>query len=101
MANPVVKVESVLDEQIGTTSSKVFEDTEVDIVSWTNKGDVGSTKNEDPDATEYSSSFADTDSDAENSSRSSDAEVDSEFFGENGAASPHDTFGPEFRTRWL
>lgn len=99
MANPVVKVESVLDEQIGSTSSKVFEDTDVDIVSWTNKGDVGSTKNEDPDATEYSSSFADTDSDAENSSRSSDAEVDSEFFGENGVASPHDTFGPEFRTR--
>jgi hypothetical protein len=40
MANPVVKVESVLDEQIGSTSSKVFEDTDVDIVSWTNKGDV-------------------------------------------------------------
>jgi hypothetical protein len=99
MANPVVKAEFLVEEQFGTTSAKLFEDTEVDIVSWTNKGDVGSTKNEDPDATEYSSSFADTNSDAENSSRSSDAEVESEFVGENNVACPFDTFGSDFRMR--
>ncbi|KAK2380485.1 hypothetical protein P8452_36716 [Trifolium repens] len=99
MANPVVKAEFLVEEQFGTTSAKLFEDTEVDIVSWTNKGDIGSTKNEDPDATEYSSSFADTNSDAENSSRSSDAEVESEFVGENNVAFPFDTFGSDFRMR--
>jgi hypothetical protein len=98
MTNPVVKAEFLVEEQIGT-SAKLFEDTEVDIVSWTNKGDVGSTKNEDPDATEYSSSFADTNSDGENSSRSSDAEVESEFVGENNVAFPFDTFGSDFRMR--
>jgi hypothetical protein len=99
MTNPVVKAEFLVEEQFGTTSAKLFEDTEVDIVSWTNKGDIGSTKNEDPDATEYSSSFADTNSDAENSSRSSDAEVESEFVGENNVAFPFDTFGSDFRMR--
>ncbi|KAJ1396482.1 hypothetical protein SESBI_32585 [Sesbania bispinosa] len=94
---PIVKVEPFQDEQINTT--KVFEDTDVDIVSWTNKGDLASNKNEDPDATEYSSSFADTTSDAENCSRLSDAEVESEYFGDNGLACGFDTLGSAFRIR--
>ncbi|KAG2409118.1 hypothetical protein LR48_Vigan01g140200 [Vigna angularis] len=80
---PIIKVEPFLDEQINTT--KVLEDTEVDIVSWANKGDFASNKIEDPDATDYSSSFADTTSDAENGSRLSDAEVESEFLGDSGS----------------
>ncbi|XP_047178063.1 uncharacterized protein LOC124845064 isoform X2 [Vigna umbellata] len=80
---PIIKVEPFLDEQINTT--KVLEDTEVDIVSWANKGDFASNKFEDPDATDYSSSFADTTSDAENGSRLSDAEVESEFLGDSGS----------------
>ncbi|XP_004505155.1 uncharacterized protein [Cicer arietinum] len=101
MANSVVKVEPVVDEPISTTSAKGFEDTEVDIVSWTNKVDTAANKNEDPDATEYSSSFADTSSDAENSSRLSDVEVESKLLGKNGLPCPFDAFGigPEFRTR--
>lgn len=94
---PMVKAEPFHDEQINTT--KVLEDTEVDIVSLTNKGDFASNKNEDPDATEYSSSFADTTSDAENSSRLSDGEVESEFFGDNGLSCNFDNFGSVFRMR--
>ncbi|KAK7362703.1 hypothetical protein VNO77_04823 [Canavalia gladiata] len=93
---PIVKVEPFLDEQISTT--KGFEDLEVDIVSWTNKGDISS-KNEDPDATEYSSSFADTTSDAENCSRLSDAEVESEFLGDNGLVGTFDASGSAFPMR--
>ena len=44
---PIIKVEP-LDEPINST--KVVEDTEVDIMSWTNKGDFGPNKVEDPDA---------------------------------------------------
>lgn len=84
----IVKMEPFLDEQINP--SKVFEDTEVDIVSWTNKGDFASNKIEDPDATDYSSSFADTTSDVENGSRLSDAEVESEFLGAEGLAGTFD-----------
>ncbi|RDY06615.1 hypothetical protein CR513_09373, partial [Mucuna pruriens] len=92
---PMIKVEPFLDEQINIT--KDLEDTEVDIVSWATKGDFASNKNEDPDATDYSSSFADTTSDAENGSVLSDAEVESEFLGDNGLA---DTFdGSAFPTR--
>ncbi|MCI70443.1 hypothetical protein A2U01_0091706, partial [Trifolium medium] len=61
--------------------AKLIDDREVDVVSLSNEGDVGSTKNEDLDETENSSSFADTNSDdAENSLRSSDSEVESVLF---------------------
>lgn len=83
----IIKVEP-LDEPINPT--KVTEDTEVDIVSLTNKGDFASNKVEDPDATDYSSSFSGTTSDAENGSRLSDAEVESEFLGDNGLANTSD-----------
>ncbi|XLR43822.1 hypothetical protein S83_028482 [Arachis hypogaea] len=94
---PIIKVEPVLDEQIN--SSKVIEDADIDIVSWTNKGDWASNKNEDPDATEYSSSFADTTSDAENGSRLGDAEVESEFLGDSGLACNIDAFSSTFHMR--
>ncbi|TKY59147.1 hypothetical protein E2542_SST16224 [Spatholobus suberectus] len=96
---PIIKVEPFLDEQINTT--KVVEDTEVDIVSWTNKGDFASNKNEDPDATDYSSSFADTMSDAENGSRLSDAEVESEFLGDSVLADTFDGSAFPMRKRKL
>ncbi|KAI4324365.1 hypothetical protein L6164_023911 [Bauhinia variegata] len=94
---PVVKVEPFLDEQINT--AKVLEDVDVDIMSWTNKGDFASNKNEDPDATECSSSFADTTSDTDTCSRLSEAEVESDFFGENGLPCTFDAFGSAFRIR--
>ncbi|KAF7805310.1 uncharacterized protein G2W53_037471 [Senna tora] len=94
---PVVKVEPFLDEQIST--AKVLEDVEIDIVSWTNKGDFSANKNEDPDATEYSSSFADTTSDPETTSRLSEAEAESEFLGDNGLACTFDAFGSAFPMR--
>lgn len=90
----IIKEEPVVDEQIQT--AKVFEDIEVDIVSWTNKGDFALNKNEDPDATEYSSSFADTTSDTENCSRLSDAEVESEY---NGSSCTSGAFGSAFQMR--
>lgn len=95
----IVKMEPFLDEQINP--SKVIEDTEVDIVSWTNKGDFASNKIEDPDATDYSSSFADTMSDVENGSRLSDAEVESEFLGDEGLAATFDDSSFPMRKRKL
>ncbi|GAU50753.1 hypothetical protein TSUD_272680 [Trifolium subterraneum] len=83
--------------------AKHVEDTEVDVVSLTNKGGVGSTKNEDVDAIENSSSFANSNSDdAENSSRSSAYEVESVLFDKNGVACPSDPYdpsGPDVRMR--
>lgn len=90
----IIKEEPFVDEQIQTT--KVFEDMEVDIVNWTNKVEFASNKNEDPDATEYSSSFADTTSDTENCSRLSDAEVESEY---NGSSCTSGAFGSAFQMR--
>lgn len=90
---PTVKVEPFVDEPINPT--KAFEDTEVDILNWTNKGDIASNKNEDPDATEYSSSFADTTSEAENDARLSDVEVESEL----NESDLEDSFGAIFPIR--
>ena len=94
---PIVKAEPILDEQINTP--RVLEDMEVDIVSWTNKGDFSSNQNEDPDATEYSSSFTNTTSDTEMCSRLSEAEVESEFLGDNGLPCSFDALGSAIRTR--
>ncbi|XP_028780104.1 uncharacterized protein LOC114736446 isoform X2 [Neltuma alba] len=94
---PIVKAEAFLDEPIKST--KVPEDMEVDVVSWTNKVDFASNKNNDPDATEYSSSFADTMSDPETSSRLSEAEVESELLGDRGLSCAFDAFGSAFPMR--
>jgi hypothetical protein len=99
MAKHVIKVESVHEEQIGATSAEVIENTQVDVVGWKNKDVDASNEIEDPDATKYSSSFADTTSDAENGSEQNDDEVQSKLFGENGVACPRDPFGPDVPTR--
>ncbi|KAJ4839026.1 hypothetical protein Tsubulata_018922 [Turnera subulata] len=74
------------------------QDVMLDIVTYTKVKERISAKAEDPDATEYSSSFADTDSDIERYSGLSEAEVESQFFGDS-EASPYDAFGSLFQTR--
>ncbi|XP_050377580.1 uncharacterized protein LOC126794839 isoform X2 [Argentina anserina] len=54
---------------------------------------------EDPDATEYSSSFAETVSDTENFCGFSEGEVESQFFPQNGLTSPFDAFSSAFQMR--
>ncbi|XVF84295.1 hypothetical protein PTKIN_Ptkin17bG0025600 [Pterospermum kingtungense] len=75
------------------------EDVEVDIIGCTNNNDITTVKTEDPDATECSSSFADTTSDTEKCSGLSDAEVESEFIGDAAFASAYDAFSSVFHMR--
>ncbi|XP_050212760.1 uncharacterized protein LOC126664423 isoform X2 [Mercurialis annua] len=75
------------------------EDVEVDIIASKNINDIKSAEAEDPDATEYSSSFADTLSDTEKFSGLSENEVESQFFGDSDLASPYDAFNSTFQTR--
>ena len=75
------------------------EDVEVDIIGCTNNNDIRTVKTEDPDATEYSSSFADTTSDTEKCSGLSDAEVESQFIGDTAFASAYDAFSSVFHMR--
>uniref|UniRef100_A0A2P2JAL7 Uncharacterized protein LOC105628261 n=1 Tax=Rhizophora mucronata TaxID=61149 RepID=A0A2P2JAL7_RHIMU len=89
--------DTVLSEQIKASNDLV--DVEVDIVACTNTNETGSAQAEDPDATEYSSSFADTTSDTEKYSERSDVEVESQFFGDSELASPYDELGSLFGTR--
>ncbi|KAJ7980644.1 Elongation factor [Quillaja saponaria] len=93
----IVKAEPFLDEQ--SKAPKVPEHMEVDITSCTNKGEKPSPKAEDPDATEYSSSFADTTSDTDTCSRFSEAEVESGFLGDSGSACTFDAYGSAFQMR--
>uniref|UniRef100_A0A6N2MFZ6 Uncharacterized protein n=1 Tax=Salix viminalis TaxID=40686 RepID=A0A6N2MFZ6_SALVM len=60
------------------TTPKDFEDVEVDIVTCTKINEIRPAEVEDPDATEYSSSFADTASDPEKCSGLSEAEMESQ-----------------------
>uniref|UniRef100_A0A6N2LT98 Uncharacterized protein n=1 Tax=Salix viminalis TaxID=40686 RepID=A0A6N2LT98_SALVM len=66
------------------------------ILPCTKINETRSAEVEDPDATEYSSSFADTTSDTERCSGLSEAELDSQFFGDSDLASPYDVI---FQTR--
>ncbi|XP_022849170.1 uncharacterized protein LOC111371417 [Olea europaea var. sylvestris] len=61
---------------------KCMENISVDVIEFARGKDKGVVAKEDPDATEYSSSFADTTSGNGNSSELSDAEVESQFFGD-------------------
>lgn len=81
------------------TTPKDFEDVEVDIVTCTKINETRPAEVEDPDATEYSSSFADTASDPEKCSGLSEAEMESQFFGDSDLASPYDAFDSIFQTR--
>ncbi|KAB5512736.1 hypothetical protein DKX38_029764 [Salix brachista] len=68
------------------------------ILPCTKINETRSAEDEDPDATEYSSSFADTTSDTERCSGLSEAELDSQFFGDRDLASPYDAFDVIFQT---
>lgn len=86
------RTRAILNDQ--NNAPKCPEDLEVDIIGYTIKSDIRLIKCEDPDATEYSSSFADTTSDIENFSGLSEGEVESQFFGDNSLASPFETLSP-------
>ncbi|XP_007033740.2 PREDICTED: uncharacterized protein LOC18602351 [Theobroma cacao] len=75
------------------------EDVEVDIIGCTNDGDTRTVKTEDPDATECSSSFADTTSDTEKCSGLNDAEVESQFIGDAAFVSTYDAYNSMFHIR--
>uniref|UniRef100_A0A2N9GEY7 Uncharacterized protein n=1 Tax=Fagus sylvatica TaxID=28930 RepID=A0A2N9GEY7_FAGSY len=92
-----IEAQAMLGDQ--STAPNFPEDLEVDIIGSTTKSDIGLTKSEDPDATEYSSSFADTNSGTENCSGLSEGEVESQFFGDNSLASPFDAFSSAFQMR--
>ncbi|KAL3835100.1 hypothetical protein ACJIZ3_009836 [Penstemon smallii] len=77
--------------------SKGAEFVSVDVMELSRRRDVKLEAKEDPDATENSSSFADTDSGNENGL--SDAEAESQFFGENDLAPSFDGFGSVFPMR--
>ncbi|OMO72773.1 hypothetical protein CCACVL1_17602 [Corchorus capsularis] len=80
-------------------SPKSAEDVEVDIIGCTNNNDTETVKTEDPDATECSSSFAETTSDTEKCSGLSDAEVESQFTSDAPFVSAYDAFSSVFQLR--
>lgn len=90
--------QAMLDDQ--NNAPNCPEDLEVDIIGCTIKSDIRLSKCEDPDATEYSSSFADTTSDIENLSGLSEGEVESQFFGDNSLASPFEALSSSFPMRF-
>lgn len=94
-----IETQAILGNQ--SKATKFPEDLEVDIVGSTIKSDIGLTKSEDPDATDYSSSFADSTSDIENCSGLSEGEVESRFFGDNGLGSSFDTFRNTLQLRFV
>ncbi|KAI3846418.1 hypothetical protein MKX03_001868 [Papaver bracteatum] len=73
------------------------ENSEVEVVECTNNSDIRLQEDDNPDATEYTSSFGDTVSLNADSSRLSDAEVESEFCGDNVLG--FDGFGSLFSMR--
>lgn len=75
------------------------EDAQVDITEFTNSGNEELANDQDPDATECSSSFGGTLSDSEYYSGMSEAEVDSQFCRDNDFPSALDAFDSMFRMR--
>ncbi|XP_039033113.1 uncharacterized protein LOC120168929 [Hibiscus syriacus] len=86
-------------EVVRHKQNKAPEDVEVDIIGCTNNNDTTTVKIEDPDATECSSSFADTASDTDKCSGLSDAEVESQFVGDAAFASANEPFSSVFHIR--
>ncbi|KAL6578180.1 hypothetical protein OROMI_010508 [Orobanche minor] len=74
-------------------------DVSIDVLEFSQKKGVRVETKEDPDATENSSSFADTISGNENNSGFSDAEVESQFFQDSDLALPFDGLGSVFPVR--
>lgn len=93
----IVEMEVLSDEQ--TKGLELEEDIAVNVNEFTRSSDIRVPEVEDTDATEYSSSFADTISGNENCSGLSDAEVESQFYGDNGFASAFDDFNTMFPMR--
>lgn len=89
---------TLLDEQ---PKPMDHQDVEVDITTYKNISENKSAEPEDPDATEYSSSFANTLSDTEKFSGRSETEVESQFFDDSDLASPYDAFSSIFQTRYV
>lgn len=75
------------------------EDLEVDIIEGSNKTDPKFCGKEDPDATEYSSSFGET-SDADNCSGFSEGEVETQFFGDIGLPPTFGSFSSTLQIRF-
>lgn len=92
------EMEAMLDGQ--SKAAGGTEDVEVDVTGCANIIDTKLTEAEDPDATEYSSSFGDTVSGNEKYPGLSEAEVESEYRDHNGLDSPFDSFGLMFQTRY-
>lgn len=84
-----------------TKVPEVPDDGEIDITecTGTNFKNIRMGEKEDPDATEYSSSFGDTISEREHCSVLSEAEVESQFCGDNNLASARHRFSGVFRKR--
>ncbi|GER34159.1 hypothetical protein STAS_10345 [Striga asiatica] len=80
-------------------SLKGAEDVSINVLEFNRNMDAKVEPKEDPDATENSSSFADTISANENSCGLSDADVESQFFGESDLASPLDGLANVFPVR--
>ncbi|CAI9770922.1 unnamed protein product [Fraxinus pennsylvanica] len=78
---------------------KSTENVSVDVIEYARDKEKEVVAKEDPDATEYSSSFADTTSGNGNSSELSGAEVESQFFGDNDVMPPYDAFNGIFPMR--
>ncbi|XP_010526461.1 PREDICTED: uncharacterized protein LOC104804014 [Tarenaya hassleriana] len=101
--NPIVKHEEYsLTCETARASAETLsltsdQNLEVDIAESDDEIDPKLNKAEDPDATEYSSSFADTTSDADMCNGITEAEVESHFFDDLGPA--YDSFGSIFHFR--
>lgn len=93
----ISEMEAMLDGQSKAPGGT--EDVEVDVTGCANIIDTKLAEAEDPDATEYSSSFGDTESGNEKFSGLSEAEVESEYRDHNSLDSPFDSFGLMFQTR--
>ncbi|XP_051126391.1 uncharacterized protein LOC127248215 [Andrographis paniculata] len=74
-------------------------DGSIDILELSRSRDVRMEAKEDPDATEYSSSFGDTTSGNENTSGLSETEVESQFVGDSDLVPQFDEFGSMFPRR--
>ncbi|KAE8673895.1 C2 domain-containing protein / GRAM domain-containing protein isoform 1 [Hibiscus syriacus] len=75
------------------------EDIEFDILGYTDDNHTAKIEIQDPDATECSSSFADSTSDTDKCSELSDAEVESHFIGDTAFASAYGPFSSVFHRR--
>lgn len=94
----IVQMESTLNART-TKASNSATDVAVDVTGFARSSDIRLATKEDPDETEYSSSFADTTSGNDNGSGPSDAEVESRFYDDSGLASSFDGFGSLFPIR--